>query len=290
MPDTLILGAGIFGLSTAYHLALSSPSTRITLLDRGPPPSSPAASTDINKIVRADYSNPLYMDLGLEAIRAWKNLPCLRDAGVYHASGWIAMTERESDVARRTRENFSRGNHDVGIEDLTEEDVRMRRGGALQDTDCASFGSFYYNPSAGWVDAGRAVEVLAREVVKMGVEYEVGEARRIVWKDGRVQGVQVESGRVYMADKILLATGAWTSEVMASLEEELGLTETERVESQVSATGVCVAHFQLSEDDKEVYARLPVVVYGGSGIYIHTPIYLPTHTYMQIVQIDIVSS
>ncbi|PLB49367.1 FAD/NAD(P)-binding domain-containing protein [Aspergillus steynii IBT 23096] len=263
--DILIVGAGIFGVSTAYHLALhaSNPS-RITLLDRAAAPSSVAASTDINKIIRADYSNPLYMDLGFEAIEAWKNLPFFRDAGVYHQSGWIAMDEKHSDVPTRIRENFRASGREDVIEDLTEEEVR-RRWSVLAQTDCAPFGSYYYNPSAGWADAGKALQVMAQETVKLGVNYQVGEARRVVWGDGRVEGVGTEMGRVFRADKVLLATGAWTSQLMSSVEDELGLLEAERVESQISATGVSVAHFQLSEAEKEVYSQLPVFVYGGLG-------------------------
>ncbi|KAH8431425.1 NAD(P)/FAD-dependent oxidoreductase [Aspergillus melleus] len=263
--DILIVGAGIFGVSTAYHLALNAPNpARITLLDRADPPSSTAASTDINKIIRADYSNPLYMDLGFEAISAWQNLPFFCDAGVYHQSGWIAMDEKDSDVPTRIRENFRNSGREDGIEDLTEEEVR-RRWSVLGRTDFTSFGSFYYNPSAGWVDAGMALQVMTREAINLGVDYQVGEAKRIVLGNGRVEGVQTESGRVYKADKVLLATGAWTSQLMSSVEDELGLAEAERVESQVSATGVSVAHFQLSESEKEVYNQLPVFVYGGLG-------------------------
>ncbi|KAK1138619.1 hypothetical protein N8T08_002149 [Aspergillus melleus] len=263
--DILIVGAGIFGVSTAYHLALNTANpARITLLDRADPPSSTAASTDINKIIRADYSNPLYMDLGFEAISAWKTLPLFRDAGVYHQSGWIAMDEKDSDVPTRIRQNFRNSGREDVIEDLTEEEVRQRWS-VLGRTDCSPFGSFYYNPSAGWADAGQALQVMVKEAVKLGVGYQVGQARRIVLGNGRVEGVQTESGRVYKADKVLLATGAWTSQLMSSVEDELGLAEAQRVESQVSATGVSVAHFQLSESEKEVYNHLPVFVYGGLG-------------------------
>lgn len=61
--EILIVGAGIFGISTAYHLARGG-NSRITILDRAKPPSTTAASTDISKIVRADYANPFYMELG----------------------------------------------------------------------------------------------------------------------------------------------------------------------------------------------------------------------------------
>lgn len=53
----VIVGAGIFGTSTALHLAKAFPSASITLIDRTPFPCPLAASYDYQKVVRADYGN-----------------------------------------------------------------------------------------------------------------------------------------------------------------------------------------------------------------------------------------
>lgn len=267
MPTTLIVGAGIFGLSTAYHLALQDPdnASSITILDRCPAPSTPAASTDLNKIVRADYSNPLYMDLGFEALDAWTQLPFFREENVFRRTGWVAMDEEGSDLAERIRGNFRACGRDDGIVDLSEEDVRTRWDGLLDKSKLGEFARFYFNPTAGWADAGAAVRIMADEVVKMGVKYQIGEAKRILLASNGVLEVQVEDGGVCTADRVLLSTGAWTSALMSPLEGELGMTEEERIENQVTAAGVCVAHIQLSESEREVYGQLPVLVYGGHG-------------------------
>lgn len=62
----VIVGAGIFGASTAFHLSRSFPQAKITLIDRKAP-NQAAASSDLNKVVRADYDDIVYMQLGLEA-------------------------------------------------------------------------------------------------------------------------------------------------------------------------------------------------------------------------------
>ncbi|KAL2871394.1 NAD(P)/FAD-dependent oxidoreductase [Aspergillus lucknowensis] len=267
---TLIVGAGIFGVSTAYHLAqrVSDPS-RVILLDRAAPSSNNmlGASADINKIIRADYSSLLYMELGFEAIEAWKTLPFFRDAGVYHQSGWIAMDEKDSDVSRRIRQNFSASNRKSEIVDMLEDEVRQAWGGVLERTDCTPFGSYYFNPSAGWVDAGKALHLMLLEAIKLGIRYESGEAKSLIFpeKTDGVQGIETEAGTRLLADRVLLATGAWTSKLMSSLEDALDLPHDDRVERQVSAAGVCVAHFQLSDAERELFSGLPVLVYGGQG-------------------------
>ncbi|PYI10715.1 FAD/NAD(P)-binding domain-containing protein [Aspergillus sclerotiicarbonarius CBS 121057] len=266
LPDFLIVGAGTFGVSTAYHLAqhLDRPS-QVVLLDRAAPPSAPAASTDINKIIQADYTNPLYVSLGFEAIDAWKSLPFFRDAGVYHPSGWISMDEKHSDAPALIKKHIRDcGRGDVLV-DMTEEEVRQAWGGLLQRTDCSPFGSYYYNSSAGWADAGKASQLMAQEAIRPGVQYKVGEARRIVCGEQGILGVKTADGTIYHARKVLLATGAWTSQLMSSVEDDLDLPEADRVERQVLAAGVIVSHFQLSPEEKARYSQLPVLVYGGQG-------------------------
>lgn len=265
-PDILVIGAGIFGVSSAYHLALqSSNPSSITILDRAPTPSIDAASTDINKIIRADYSSPLYMKLGLEAIDAWKNNPLFKDAGVYHQTGWIMMNERDSDLADRIRANFRDLTQVDPLQSMTGDEVRRDWGGVLRDADLSPFESFFFNPLAGWADAGRALKMMADEAVQRGVQYQVGEASRLILGDNGIKGVQTKSGDVYTADKVLLCTGAWTSQLMAALEEDLNLPDDECVESQTTAAGVCVAHVQLTEAERQIYNQLPVYVYGGQG-------------------------
>ena len=86
-PTILLVGGGAFGTSTAYHLARRGYSN-VKVLDRFDAPSKDAAATDLNKIVRCDYPNPLYTRLGVEAMTAWKNPNGLL-SGMFRPTGWI---------------------------------------------------------------------------------------------------------------------------------------------------------------------------------------------------------
>jgi len=264
--DILIVGAGIFGVSTAYYLAKQSSSPcSITLLDRDHPPSTPAASTDFNKIIRTDYSDPLYMDLAFEAIGVWKKNPLFTNAGVYHETGWISMGERGNDLTSTIRNNFKTSGRPDPTKDMTENEVRSKWGGILKDADLTPFDSYYFNPSAGWADAGSALKIMAEEAIRMGVQYKVDEANHLVLDQYGVRGVQTNSGNLYTAKKIILATGAWTSELMTLTEDQLGMHQKSRMESQLTAAGVCVVHYQLTDAERPLYDQLPVYVYGEQG-------------------------
>ncbi|KAH7390487.1 FAD dependent oxidoreductase [Pyrenochaeta sp. MPI-SDFR-AT-0127] len=224
-PSILIVGAGVFGTSAAYHLSLTHPCpSKITVLDRSPFPPHHAASTDINKIVRADYTSRFYMDLAYEALEAWKTWPVLQD-------------HEESDVFERIRKNF----RDRGSDDTSDIaiDVGLRSNwqGILSEVDLEepTIAKGYWNPKAGWADAAKAMQRLMEAATSRGVKYDCGDVDRLVLADDGVRGVKTQDGRIYEADKVLLATGAWTSELLSPIEDELRVSDEDRVEKQVTA-------------------------------------------------------
>jgi sarcosine oxidase / L-pipecolate oxidase len=262
--EILIVGAGIFGTSTAYHLASTHPNpSAITVLDRAPCPSPKAASSDINKIVRADYSSQFYMELAYEAMDAWSTWPILKP--FCHRTGWIALDEKDSDLAERIRQNFKNSGRPDESSDITLEDVKSRWDGILRGIDTTDYDKAYLNPSAGWVDASLATEAMMHEAIAKGVRHVVGEVDELVSSAKNLEGVRTKDGKLYTADKILLATGAWTPFLMSSLEDVLDIGEEQRTEKQIIAAGVCVAIFKLSPDEAEHYGKLPVLVYGARG-------------------------
>ena len=277
-PKMLILGAGIFGTSTAYHLALSHPSPyNVTIIDRNafpPPPAATAtgpplgASYDINKIVRADYSAPFYMDLGHEAIDAWSQWPLLKP--FYHQTGWIMLDGKGSDLADRIRKNFKECVRKDPTSDMSLIEAGKAWGGVLSDADMTNFEKAYWNSQAGWVEADKAVDAMLKEAVKKGVRYLQGDVEELLLhKDPErgVTGVRLADAQVVEADKVLIATGAWTSKLMSSVEDALGIEQDMRIEQQVKAAGVCVAHFKLNTKEKEVYDRMPIVINGEDGTF-----------------------
>jgi sarcosine oxidase/L-pipecolate oxidase len=80
LPESiLIIGCGVFGLSTAYslshHPSFQKSRNKILLISptaasSGPTPWS--ASVDSSRIVRSDYADPLYTHLGMRAMEHWR--------------------------------------------------------------------------------------------------------------------------------------------------------------------------------------------------------------------------
>lgn len=268
-PTILIVGGGIFGTSTAHHLALAfHDPTKITILDRTPSPPAPAASTDINKIIRADYTSPFYCGLAYEALHAWAIWPELKS--FYHRTGWIMLDEEGSDVSDRVRKVFRERGHDP-TEDIPLDELDSRWKGILKGTATDGFKEAYFNPEAGWCDAASATASLMNAAIDRGAKYVTGDVVELVLKDGRVEGVRTKDGGTLSADLVVLATGAWTSSIMSPVEDTLEIPESDRLERQASAAGVGVAHFKMSSAEMTRLSEMPVVVYGGCGEVIPPP-------------------
>jgi len=89
----VIVGAGVFGLTTALNLRRRGYED-VTVLDRMAPPVPDGSSCDISRIVRSDYKDPFYASIASEAISAWRNGPFAR---FYHNSSFVLTTEKQPD-------------------------------------------------------------------------------------------------------------------------------------------------------------------------------------------------
>lgn len=265
-PSVLIVGAGTFGTSTAYHLALSyKDASRVTVIDQSPSPPKLAASIDINRIIRTDYPSPLYCQLAFEAIHAW--FWSLELGPFFHKSGWIFMDEKGSNLSERVLKVFEdRGSHqteDVPLGNLDE------RWGILKGTEISGFQNAYWNPEAGWCDAAGATASYMKAAEKRGVQRVTGHVTKLLLDtdSGQIKGVQTADGQHLTADKILLAAGAWTSSMLSPIEDSLDIPEQDRVERQVQATGRVTAFYKMSDEEVEQLSKskMPVVVYGRQG-------------------------
>lgn len=276
-PTILIVGAGTFGVSTAYHLAQTyTDPSHVTLLDRAPPSpdtssrrSPAAAAIDINRIIRADYPSPLYCNLANEAMHAWYWSPELGPH--YHKVGWLRLDEAGSDRQARIHATLrARGTHlmqDVALSAI----AAGTRWPSTEGTDTSPFGQAYFNPDAGWVDAEKATARFAETAVKRGVRRVMGEVVELVCGGGGggVRGVKTRDGRTWTADKIVLAAGAWTNALLAPAEHALGVAEADSAERQAQATACVSAYVRIEDEDvtrmTQVGQEMPCIIYGRAG-------------------------
>jgi sarcosine oxidase / L-pipecolate oxidase len=146
LDSILIVGGGVFGTSTAYHLALRG-YKNVTVVDRFDAPSKDSAGTDLNKVIRADYPNPLYAKLGLETMAVWED-PSSIFSGLYRQTGWI-MGAHDMTVGwlESARETAAKANRD-GVVYMTAEEMKKKWPALTGDFPGWTN---LYSPAAGWV-------------------------------------------------------------------------------------------------------------------------------------------
>ncbi|VBB84701.1 Putative Sarcosine oxidase [Podospora comata] len=261
----IIVGAGAFGASTALHLIRKYPSAKVYLVDRTPYPPEGAASWDWNKVIRADYTTLVYMNLALEALEKWTEDKLYQE--FYHQSGlaWVADSEFYQSIINNYRQ-FHGSKHQVQL--LSTQDVRNLWGGIHADAVYQDVKEVFYNKTGGWAEAANALRKVIDTAVREGVKYVEADVKKVLFdKDGSAIGVITEEGTPIHASHTVLATGAMTANILADsapTEPKLQLG------SRMIAAAICSAMVKLDEREASLFKTGPVfandldTVIGGS--------------------------
>jgi sarcosine oxidase/L-pipecolate oxidase len=254
-PSYLIVGAGVFGASTAYHLIKKHPHTSISLIDRTPYPCPLAASWDWNKVVRADYGDVFYMEKALEAIHLWRTDPLYKP--YYHESGLINIDN--TGLGRQMIENYKKLNTDISPEMVVPDEFKKRYDGFFTDTDFTGVKEVFVNIKSGWAEATKALKALIDATVSAGVKYVEADIAALTFNEtGGCTGVRTIDGSVLKADKIVLSTGAGTAKLLAdSAPDRDELQVGDRMVAAAVVTGIV----RFSAREGQQYTGIPVVVH-----------------------------
>ncbi|KJA28926.1 hypothetical protein HYPSUDRAFT_33382 [Hypholoma sublateritium FD-334 SS-4] len=260
----LIIGAGCFGVSTAYHL-LRRGYTGVTVIDRAASvPAPDAASNDINRIVRTSYADKFYSELARAAIASWKDE---KWGDTYHESGVLVLGASAAGGASSYADEAYENDRALGASVQEFADGAALRAAFPAQVHTAQFEECagYLNRDGGWANAGQGLALLIDEVQTLGGTIIPGKnVSKIIRApaSGRSIGVQCDDGTVFNASLIVLATGSWTP---YAFREQLDLGR------MCLATGQCIATIQLSAEEGDIYRACPVVLDFKSGFYVFPP-------------------
>ncbi|KAL4820814.1 FAD dependent oxidoreductase [Aspergillus spinulosporus] len=265
LPDNiLIVGGGVFGLSTALSLSKRHPNSKVTLLEASPTiPNPHGSSVDSSRIIRADYSNPTYAKLASEAVDLWRTTEWGHD-GRYTQNGLLLVYPDGNSTAR---DYTTKSYHNVkqlgeNAQFLpTKADV-LKAAPAYGETLQVAGG--YVNWSSGWADAEAGVRFAKQKLDKEGkVRFVHGEVSRLLFSpvDNRtVTGVVLNDSKntTVTADLVILATGAWTA----------GLVD---LRGRAVSTGQAIAYMRISDEEQRRLEHMPTILNFATGIFIIPP-------------------
>ncbi|KAI1264092.1 FAD dependent oxidoreductase [Xylariaceae sp. FL1019] len=260
----IIVGAGVFGVSTAYHLIQKYPDASVTLVDRDAFDSDDrvAASWDWNKVVRADYDDLAYCKLALEALDIFKSDPLWKPH--YHETG-IFWTCRDN-YAQEVIKNYQRLGRDCDLKAVSVEEARKLYGGLFEDADYAGVTEVLINPAGGWGAAGDSLRAVTREAIRLGVKYEVAEVARLqLDQNGRCSGIRTVNGRVFTASHTILCTGAYTGTLLEYSAVHSGRPNI-AAGFRIVAGGITTGMVTLDDESFPRFANMPTAFQGYAPV------------------------
>lgn len=266
MPDGknsyLIVGAGVFGVSTAYHLIKKYPDASITIVDRDAydAESRVAASWDWNKVVRADYDDIVYCRLALEAQDVFQSDPLWKP--YFHQTGIYWMCR--SDYAQEVLDNYKKLGRRADLAAVPVDEARRLYGGLFEDADYTGVKEVLVNKTSGWAAAGDCLIAVTKEALRLGVKYVTGEVETVLVdarQGGKCTGVKTTAGDVLTASHVLLCTGAYTPKL---LELSADSTRNDKLSAgtRIVAGGITTGMTTLDDESYGRFKSMPVGVQG----------------------------
>lgn len=252
MSSIIIVGAGNFGAATALSLAKQG-GVKVTLVDTAYFPNPRAASHDVNKIVRDDYPDTLYMRMLYKAMPIWRTDHLY--SPWYHEVGMLRADPSEfGEKSIAAYKNMGIANNS---EFLPVEEVRKRWNGAFQTSNFDGIDKVLYNPNVGFAEADKALGAVVQLAVNHGVEYLIGEMTRLAFtSNGKCSGIELKDGRTLQADKVLMATGARTAPLLAQSAPK---NKDLHVGNRLQATGAVSFHAKVHGAQQQKLSPIPVL-------------------------------
>jgi sarcosine oxidase len=203
--DVIVVGLGAMGSATLFHLARRG--VKVLGLEQFSPGHTLGSSHGDSRIIREMYfEHPLYVPLVQRAYELWAELEGASGTRLMTISGGLMIGPKDGAIVSGTLR--SARTHGLPSEVLDPSEVKAR-------FPAFSLGEALVavvDPRAGFLDpeaCNRAHIALAE---RAGADTRFN-ARMLSWEaDANGIGVKTSDGN-YSADRLLLAAGAWTSEV-----------------------------------------------------------------------------
>jgi sarcosine oxidase len=199
--DVAVIGAGVFGAWTAWHLRRAGLS--VALLDAHGAANSRASSGGESRLIRMGYGpDELYTRWSLRSLKLWKQLFRRIRRQLFHPTGvlWLASA---SDSY--TPQNFSvLKKAGIPVERLSRAEIRKR----FPQFSLADVSWALFEPASGVLMARQAVQALVAEGVRQGIDYRIGGVLPPSGS-GRLRFVKTEAGERVAAAAFVFACGPW---------------------------------------------------------------------------------
>ena len=209
--DTMVVGAGVFGAWTAWHLRQAG--ERVLLVDAHGPAHSRASSGGESRMTRGMYgADRIYAAMARDSLPEWRWLSGRSGLPVFHPTGVLMFFTGKTPFA--TDSISTHQELQLPLEQLDQQALRRRYPQA--DWSGIEFGLL--EPGFGVLMARRAVQTLVAEFVAAGGEYrQTAVAPPASNGDGGLRSLRTADGASLSADRYVFACGPWLPALFPAL-------------------------------------------------------------------------
>jgi glycine/D-amino acid oxidase-like deaminating enzyme len=217
VKNVIIIGAGIFGVSTAVHLARLG--VRTTLINDGPAANG-ASGRSLSWLNSSRKRSEAYHRLRMAGIDRYRTL-----AARYPQAAWLRFDGGLTWDADNANNEIAAA---FAFEKQIGYDARLLSASEITavtpgvDASTVTPQGAIFNPGEGWVDLPGLIEVLLADYAALGglLITDAGQVTPSVTA-GRVDGVVTADGRRLDAEMVLLATGPAVPAMAAALGQTI---------------------------------------------------------------------
>jgi glycine/D-amino acid oxidase-like deaminating enzyme len=206
--DVIVVGAGVFGAWTAWHLRRLG--QRVLLLDASGPANARASSGGESRMTRTIYgADDVYTRLAWDSLEDWRWLSSRAGLPIYHPIGVLMFFGRREPFVEQSIEAHRR----LGLRlDVLDRPELQRRYPQIA-WDGVEVGLL--EPELGPLMARRAVQTLVAEFCAAGGEYRLG---AVLPPEGdTLTGLRTSAGETLSAEHYVFACGPWLPKLFPSL-------------------------------------------------------------------------
>lgn len=249
--DVVIIGAGIWGLSTAWHLRHQDASIRVLVLERNASPADETSRVSAGQVGQLRTDPLLVRGVGytLDWLASFKEItghdPCFTQTGSLH----VALNEARSQSFAQQIDEASQ----LGVEVVSVDSRQMQE--LVPGLHAESVHSGIFIPGDGYVETQRTTLALRDACVDAGVHLECGNLVQSIQPGESSTTVKTNSG-YFSCSKVLIAAGPWTPHRTTALGTPLPV-QAIHLQQARTAPGACIHPRQpvLRVPDCNAYIR-----------------------------------
>ena len=203
--DVAVIGAGVFGAWTAWHLAKRG--KRVALIEAYGPGHSRASSGGETRIIRMGYgADELYTRWSQRALAQWKEFFAATKHPLFLETGVLWMAGKNDARLRDTATTLKRCG--VKFEEYDRKGLEKR----YAQIGFEEIQRGIFEPESGVLMARRAVTAVVEDAIRLGGEYRCGLAVG-PREAGAVKHFTTKQGERIAAGQFIFACGSWLGKI-----------------------------------------------------------------------------